>query len=179
MSEQTHSAEDATMVEPGVVRFERLLPASIDRVWAYLADDDLRATWLAGGSIDKRIGGVIDLDMQHARITAEPIPAGGGYEDHHELGTIVAWEPPHVLSYTWGEWFGQSCIVRFELSRVGDDTRMILTHSRIEKQGLNVDVAAGWHGHLDALEDKIAGGTGVGFWDNFDRHRDHYASRLL
>ena len=187
MSETTNNTEtnstetnstDATIPEQGIVRFERLLPAPLERVWAYLADDDLRATWLAGGSIDPRVGGVIDLDMKHSRITAEPVP-DDGYEDHHELGTIIAFEPPHVLSYTWGEWFGQDCIVRFELSAVGDDTRMILTHSRIATTNLTVDVATGWHGHLDALEDKLAGGDGKGFWNNFDRHRKHYANVWL
>ena len=31
------------------VRFERLLPGPIERVWEYLTDSDRRATWLAAG----------------------------------------------------------------------------------------------------------------------------------
>ncbi|CFN67405.1 Uncharacterised protein [Bordetella pertussis] len=31
------------------IRFERLLPGPIERVWAWLADADKRARWLAGG----------------------------------------------------------------------------------------------------------------------------------
>ena len=39
------------------LRFERTLPASVDTVWKYLTESDLRARWFMGGSIDPRVGG--------------------------------------------------------------------------------------------------------------------------
>jgi uncharacterized protein YndB with AHSA1/START domain len=171
--------DDATVPEPGVVRFERLLPAPIDRVWAYLADTDLRSTWLGGGTIEPRVGGIVDIDYDHARVTADPQPNTSGFAPHHELGTVLEYEAPRLLAYSWGEWFGQYCVVRFELSMDGDATRLVLTHSRIASLELVADVATGWHGHLDALEDKLAGGSGVGFWDNFDRHHGRYTNAWL
>jgi uncharacterized protein YndB with AHSA1/START domain len=160
--------------EPGVVRFERNLPAPIDRVWAYLVDPELRSTWLAGGTSSPRVGGPFDLDFDHTKISSDLQPEGSGFSPHHEVGTVLELDPPRVLAYSWGEWFDQYCVVRFELTPDGAATRLVLTHSRIAIPALVPDVARGWHGHLDMLEDKLAGGTGVGFWANFDRHGDYY-----
>ena len=38
----------ATLIEPGTVKMERLLPGPVERVWAYLTESDKRARWLAG-----------------------------------------------------------------------------------------------------------------------------------
>ena len=49
-------------IDETTVRFERLLPGPIDRVWAARTDGDPRATWLAGGSTDLRVGGKVELN---------------------------------------------------------------------------------------------------------------------
>ena len=36
-------------IDETTVRFERLLPGPIERVWQYLTDGDKRAKWLCGG----------------------------------------------------------------------------------------------------------------------------------
>ena len=36
-----------------VVRFERLLPGPIERVWAYLTESDKRSLWLASGAMPR------------------------------------------------------------------------------------------------------------------------------
>jgi uncharacterized protein YndB with AHSA1/START domain len=168
------SDSEATRPEPGTVRMERLMPAPIDRVWDYLIDPDLRATWLAGGSPEPRKGELFDLDYDHSRITADPQPASGGFEPHHEIGTVLDCDPPRLLSYTWGEWFGPAAVVTFELTPVGDSTRLTVTHTRVTQPAIIPDVATGWTGHLDALEDKLRGGTGEGFWANFEMAHERY-----
>jgi uncharacterized protein YndB with AHSA1/START domain len=51
-------SEDATLT------LERLLPGSVDRVWAYLTESDLRRQWLAAGPMDLRVGGAVELAQQ-------------------------------------------------------------------------------------------------------------------
>jgi uncharacterized protein YndB with AHSA1/START domain len=165
-----------TRVTPDAVRLERMLPASVERVWDYLVDADLRSTWLAGGPIDLRPGGIVDLDFDHSRVTPDAQPASSGFEPHHEPGTVVDCDPPHLLSYTWGELWGLSALVTFELTAEGDGTRLVILHSQVSELSIIPDVATGWSGHLDALEDKLRGGDGTGFWSNFDALHDKYAT---
>ena len=44
----------ATLIKPSTIRFERLLPGPVERVWAYLTESKKRATWLAAGEFDLR-----------------------------------------------------------------------------------------------------------------------------
>ena len=53
----TDTADRGTITEAGTIRFERLLPGPIERVWAYLTESDKRAKWLAAGDMDLRPGG--------------------------------------------------------------------------------------------------------------------------
>ena len=40
----------AQIIDADTVRFERLLPGPIERVWDHLTDPELRRTWLAGAA---------------------------------------------------------------------------------------------------------------------------------
>ena len=61
---------------PGIIRFERLLPGPIERVWAYLTESEKRSRWLASGEMDIRIGGRVELNFFHANLAPhdDPIP---------------------------------------------------------------------------------------------------------
>jgi uncharacterized protein YndB with AHSA1/START domain len=165
-----------TRVAPDAVRLERVLPAPVERVWQYLVDPALRSTWLAAGTIDLRPGGVVDLDYDHSRVSPDVQPASSGFEPHHEPGTVVDCDPPHLLSYTWGELWGFDALVTFELEPSGEGTRLVIVHSKVTERSIMPDVATGWSGHIDALEDKLRGGDGTGFWTNFDALHDKYAT---
>jgi uncharacterized protein YndB with AHSA1/START domain len=167
--------DDATFPTTGVVRFERTLNAPVERVWEYLVIDDLRKTWLGSGTMDLVPGGRVTLHYDQSSMTDEPLPDGSGFEPHEEDGTILEVSAPNLLSYTWGEWFGQACVVSFELTPQGDQTRLVLEHRRVEGLELTFDVATGWHGHLDLLEDRINGGAIRPFRSNFDRVTEKYA----
>ena len=69
--------EYGTVSEVGTVRFQRVLPGPIERVWSYLTDPEKRATWLAGGPMELRAGGKMELHFRHADLTSrsDPIPA--------------------------------------------------------------------------------------------------------
>lgn len=42
------------MVYVSPARIQRLLPGSVERVWPYLTDEDLRQQWLAEGRFEPR-----------------------------------------------------------------------------------------------------------------------------
>ncbi len=65
----------AASTEPGTVRLERVLHGPIERVWAYLTEPEKRAKWLAGGPMDLRVGGKVELMFAHHNQSAEPTPA--------------------------------------------------------------------------------------------------------
>jgi Activator of Hsp90 ATPase homolog 1-like protein len=57
-------------VEPGTIRFERLVPGPIERVWAYLIESDKRSKWLAFGEMEHRVGGMFELRFEHAKLSS-------------------------------------------------------------------------------------------------------------
>jgi uncharacterized protein YndB with AHSA1/START domain len=137
----------------GSVRFERMLPGPIERVWAYLTEDAKRRTWFAQGPMEPRKGGALHLVFDHSRVTDETPPEKWRFPDGPPSmdATVTAWEPPHRLGYTWGE-----SEVAFELEPVGDRVKLVLTHVRLDRAG-QVDVSGGWHAHLNMLEDVLEG----------------------
>ena len=63
--------QPVTLIEPGTVKLERLLPGPVERVWAYLTESDKRAKWLAGGEFDLRVGGKIRLEFNNSSLSRE------------------------------------------------------------------------------------------------------------
>ena len=57
-----------TVIEPGTVKLQRLLPGPIERVWAYITESDKRAKWLARGEFDLRVGGKIRLEFDNSKL---------------------------------------------------------------------------------------------------------------
>ena len=48
--------EFGVRVDDKTVRFERLLPGPIEKVWPYLADSDKRAQWFTSGALPAKVG---------------------------------------------------------------------------------------------------------------------------
>jgi uncharacterized protein YndB with AHSA1/START domain len=151
-------------VGPSTVRIERVLPGPIPRVWAYLVDPEKRAKWLASGVMDLRVDGEFDLNFSHADLSSEKETperfrrlADGPHRVHCR---ITACEPPHLLSFTWGE-AGE---VTFELTPRGDEVLLVLTHRRLPDRGVMINVASGWHAHIGILLDRLRGREPRGFW---------------
>ena len=84
---QMNARLPSTLVEPGTVRLERLLPGPVERVWAYITESDKRANWLAGGEFDLRVGGKIRLEFDNARLSSEKTPPGE-VQGHRRTGTV-------------------------------------------------------------------------------------------
>ena len=49
------------ITEPATLTIQRLLPGSVDRVWAYLTESDLRRQWMAAGTMEMRVGAPFEL----------------------------------------------------------------------------------------------------------------------
>jgi len=175
MTEVTSSAAFGTLGEDATLTLERLLPGSIDRVWAYLTESDLRRQWLAAGTMDMRVGAPLELVWRNRELTANPGNRPEEFGDEHRLESeITELDPPYRLSISWGSTGG----VTFELEPVGDMVRFTVTHRRIPDRSIMLNVSAGWHAHLDVLAARLAGSEPEPFWDSWTSLKQEYDRRL-
>jgi haloacetate dehalogenase len=170
------------VLEPGTVQFQRLLPGPIERVWAYLTESDKRGTWLASGAMELWVGGRVSLEFFHADLSPvkEPIPERyKRYENGDRFsGFVTRCEPPHLLSFTWGE--TEASEVTFELSPQGDKVLLVLTHRRLgQDRTTMLSFISGWHTHLGILSDRLQGIEPRPFWSAYTRLEQDYHSRLV
>lgn len=175
-------ADYGVRTAPDTVRVERLLPGPIERVWQYLTDSELRSQWLAGGEMEPRLAGHVELVFRNSSLAENDDPPPPKYAqfagESRMGGTITEFDPPRVLAYTWGEADSSHSHVRFELSAQGAQVRMVVTHSRLATREGMLSVAGGWHAHLDILRDRMSGRTPDGFWRSHTRLEAEYAQRL-
>ena len=68
-------------IEKGTIRFERLLPGPIERVWAYLTETDKTGKWLASGEMELKVGGKVKLIFNHDNLSSNPDPVPEKYKD--------------------------------------------------------------------------------------------------
>lgn len=171
-----------TVLESGAVRFERMLPGPIERVWEHLVQAEQRATWLAAGEMDLRPGGAVTLEFRNSELTTEPAPEK--YRQYDGLfinrGRVLQVEAPRLLTITWDEPAngGSPSEVTFELSPVGSEVKLVLTHRKLANHDAMVSVASGWHTHLGILAANLCGSEPWLFWSTCDRLANEYAQRI-
>jgi uncharacterized protein YndB with AHSA1/START domain len=136
---------DGDLKRVAMVRFERILPGPIERVWEYLTDPKRLPGWFGEGTIEPREGGAVNLMGGHFR------------------GVVTQWKPPRRLTYTVNVFnpgdteshFPESYLT-VELEPRGSEVALTLTHlpvlDRFEKQN-----AMGWHTFLDMLGAAVCG----------------------
>lgn len=149
---QNAMSEFGALLDAHTVRFERLFPGPLERVWAYLTQPAQLRTWLADAIVDLRVGGAIEL-----RFDVDEVPArrqAGAIN----RGVITRYEPPHALAYTWCDAADATVDshVTFELETVGDKVRLVLTHRRLPAR-MNASFGSGWHTHLAVLQARLRG----------------------
>lgn len=171
-----------TIIAPSTVRFERLLPGPIERVWSYLVEPDKRAKWLASGPLEPRVGGAARLTWLHSDLDAvrEPVPEEfKRYEKGHSMdATVTRCAPPRLLGFTWGADPQRLSEVVIELSERGKDVLLVLTHERLPNRNDLLGVSGGWHTHLDILVEHLNGRTAPGFWSAHVKARKVYEERM-
>jgi len=165
--------DHARLIKPSTVRFERLLPGPVERVWAYLTESKKRATWLAAGEFDLRVGGKVELIFDNDKLSDESRSAGVRRFE----GVITRLEPLRALAYSWN-WDGRDSAVLYELTPKGKDVLLTIEHRLPEDQGLIKGVGGGWATHVGILADQLAGVKPRPFWTTHDREMKAFAEAL-
>jgi uncharacterized protein YndB with AHSA1/START domain len=168
------------VTKPDSVRFERVLPGPIERVWAFITESDKRATWLASGPMDLRVGGAVHLTWHHSELSAEKQApqAYKQYDGYQMHGRVTRCEPPRLLSYTWPDETGHESEVCFELTARGNEVLLVLTHRRIGNHKMLLSVSGGWHTHIGILMDQLNGVEPRPFWTTHERLQAEYNTRI-
>ena len=169
-------------IDNTTVRFERLLPGPIERVWEYLTEGDKRAKWLCGGGTELRVGGRVDMQFHNASLSTRPdIEPPEKYRDLPERptfsGTVTRCEPPRLLAHTW-DFENDPSEVCYELEEVGDRVRLVLTHRKLASFEELISASGGWHTHLDILEDVLGGREPKAFWKTHTPLEAEYERRF-
>ena len=173
------------LVDPHTVVFERLLPGPIERVFQYLWDEDKRKLWFTTGAMPTTPGEKFNMHWMHKNYSPNKSTPPDAMKEmdekgHDSINTLLAYEPPTRLAFTFGEQkFGadKATEVEFRLKPEGDMVRLTLTHSKIPEHSYALGVSGGWHSHLDVLEMKLKGETPPGFWDIWRRYDGVYDKR--
>jgi uncharacterized protein YndB with AHSA1/START domain len=116
--------------------FKRRLAKPLEKVWAALTVPERIADWLANAEVDLKVGGRFELFWPS--------------HDFRMKGLITELDPPRLIAWTWPHKNHPRSIVRWTLEPDGDGCRLTLTQSGLSDPGL-IDVAAGWHTHLECL----------------------------
>ncbi|MEO8029918.1 MAG: SRPBCC family protein [Gemmatimonadota bacterium] len=164
--------ERATLIPPSTVRFERLLPGPIERVWAYITESKKRATWLAAGEFDLKVGGKIELNFDNASLPNDVVtPAQAGRHTFH--GQITRFEPFRVLAHTW-DWDGKPSDVLYELTPKGKDVLLTITHQIPDDTNMKRGISGGWVVHTGILADLLNGVEPRPFFTTHARIKQDY-----
>lgn len=183
MSEQMTMTDAYGVMSGGrEMRFERLLPGPIERVWTYVTDPDLRGRWLAAGPMELKVGGRVEFTFRHRNLSPDETPpetyANMNENGHVMVGEVLACEPPRRLTITWDSRGPTPSEVTFELTPQGDQVLLTLTHRKLADRGEMVNVSGGWHTHLGILEDLLASRAPRPFWAAWQGKEADYDSRL-
>lgn len=124
--------------------FVRTFGHAPERVWDAISTPEGLRDWLmcSKAQIEPRVGGRIELVS--------------GPSKFHSTGSILAWEPNHLLEYEWNVApvkempNGEHAIFRFELTPDGDGTRLVVTYRRI-----SANTARGFLPGLDAFLERL------------------------
>jgi uncharacterized protein YndB with AHSA1/START domain len=89
-------------------------------------------------------------------------------DDAANLGTVTAYDPPHVLEFTFTVTgpasHGEQHVLRWELASTSDGCILMLCNAFAPGERARNSIVCGWHHGVDNLETYLAGGTIV--WDD-------------
>ncbi|MGG1662655.1 SRPBCC family protein [Brevibacillus sp. NRS-1366] len=146
-----------------VLRFERHLQHSVDKVWASLTQPEKLVNWLAEAEVEPVEGGRIKLTFANTGDVMN--------------GRVIQAQPKAVLAYTWNSEDASESALRWELAPEADGCRLVLTHSIHATERLSY-MLAGWHVHLDLLAETLAGEIKGWPWSHWEEMREKYAEQI-
>jgi uncharacterized protein YndB with AHSA1/START domain len=169
-------------IDEHTVRFERLLPGPVEKIWAYLTDGQKRGEWFASGALPAKVGETFELNFKHSDLSPNQAPPPERFKDMDAKGfrakeRLLALEPMRRLVHTFGEDNPPPSEVEFLLTPEGDQVRLTLTHRKIPDRAYAVNVSGGWHSHLAILQYKSEDKTPPAFWDVWRETEHTYEQR--
>lgn len=170
------------LIDETTVRFVRLLPGPIERIWDYITVGEKRKRWLCGGETATKPGGRVTMEFHNATLSSQPDDDPpekyAGMSDPMTFGgTVTEYEPPKRLSHTW-DFENDHSEVTYELETVGEQVRLTLTHRKIGSAEEMASACGGWHTHLDILVDVLEGDEPRAFWKTHTPLEAHYREQL-
>ena len=169
------------ILEDGSMRFVRVLPGPIERVWSWLTIGDKRAQWLCGGGDIAAPGQTIKFDFRHDDLTPhdETIPAQYAEMDSGVSFDVVVTvcEPPRRAVIEWPGARGVPSIVEFQLAEQAGKVTLTITQRGDINAEEFVGALAGWHTHLDIMVDKLSGEAPRPFWARHQALTAEYETR--
>lgn len=169
------------VLEDGTLLFVRMLPGPIERVWAHLTESDKRAKWLAAGETGRQPGDKVEFHFNNEQLTPHDETIPEKYrESEGEVsftGEVIACDPPRLLHFSWPDHDGDLTDVEFRLSQQGNQVKLELRHKRIRHPDAFIGTCAGWHVHLDIMEETLSGTPPGPFWKRHTGLETEYGRR--
>lgn len=175
MNDQSMANGYGAVSEPATLTIKRLLPGTIERVWSYFTDGNLRRRWLASGEMTLKVGEPFELVWSNDKLTDPPGQPPEGMSGEHTMQSLITEvDAPHKLAFTWGNTGGVTIL----LEQKGNDVLLTVVHSRVTERSTLLSVSTGWHKHLNLLAEVLAGGKPSPFWDGWDGIKAEYDRRI-
>ena len=175
MTSQTPSGAGSLVDIDGrpALRFERRYQHSVERVWRAVCDPIQMAQWFPSRvDGDRAVGARLVFDDSAQRTAAREAGELAREEGPPVTGTVVAFDPPTVFSFTWG---GE--LLRFELRP--DDGGTILTFTQmLSHESVAARNGAGWHACLAGLDQLLGAPTPIGGEDGWNGLYEDYLDRM-
>jgi uncharacterized protein YndB with AHSA1/START domain len=131
-----------------LITFTRSYAAAPEKVWKAIATQDGLAGWLATGTFESRLGGVVDFAFD---------------EENNVAGEVTVWNPYSELTHTWVINGEVPSSLTYLLEPDGSGTKMTLVHSQLPEPMAN-GYTPGWHAFLGRL-DQALDGVDPSSWD--------------
>jgi uncharacterized protein YndB with AHSA1/START domain len=144
---------EATLLKSGerpVLRFERHLPMPVETVWHAVTDTTEMRSWFP-----------TRIDIEEWKVGATMTHHFDGHDIDPLPGTVLEWDPPRRVSFTWGE-----DTISIDLEPAADGgTNLVLTEELSASHAARN--AAGWDSCLDLLQ---LGAEGESWQPRFERY---------
>lgn len=169
-------------VDAHTVRFERILPGPLEKIWAYLVDGKKRGEWFASGELPAKVGEEFEMYIKHSDLSPNKSPPPDQFKEmdatgHRATEKLLALEPMRRVAYTFGSQHPPATEVEFLLTPEGDKIRLTLTHRKVPDRAYAVNVSGGWHAHLAILQYKAEGKVPPPFWEVWKQTEHTYEKR--
>ncbi len=142
---EKYMTEGAQFTHAHMVRFDRLLPGPVEKVWAALTDTRWLPGWYGSGGIEPQAGGKVELMGGHIR------------------GVVTQWAPLQKLAYTWNVFnpgdevspYPESYLT-VTLAPQESAVALTLEHLPVMERFVKLN-AMGWHTYLDMVDAAVRG----------------------